>query len=395
MVDWFAQVDSNERFEWPSSSSECRSALIIAALMIKQVEPRTDVEASDHVVVYPTIGHSVDGGASWRIDFFGTVYEAGSESRRKRLLLQLLQKAAKVQPTEAERMLFESRIRAFIAPTERGKRVALRVGERVYDLQRRTKRNGRFGGTVRLSARELDELRASGDLSGGVLKLQVLSRDGSESKCSVHAHLLHDQGISIVSDIDDTIKVTNVHSRRLMLQTTFLKKFESISGMSPLYRQWSEQGAAFHYVSSSPWQLYSPLAELCDTGEFPWGSFHLRSFRLRDHMLRRLLLIRRKGKAKVIHNLLKKFPRRRFVLVGDSGESDTEMYGRLARKRPGQVAAIYIRVLDERPLDEERTDKAFHGLNGTDIRLFRCPSELPAELDDVACVDSLFAESSR
>ncbi|MEX0819814.1 MAG: phosphatase domain-containing protein, partial [Pirellulaceae bacterium] len=335
---------------------------------------------SDHVVVYPTIGHLVDGGASWRIDIYGTVYGAGNESVRKRMLLRLLQRAAKVQPTEAQHELFESRIRAFIAPTERGKRVALRVGERVHHLQHPTKRNGRFGGTVRLSAHELDELRASGDLSGGVLKLHVLSRDGSESNYFVHAHLLHDQGVSVVSDIDDTIKVTHVHSRRLLLESTFLREFESIAGMSTLYRGWADQGAAFHYVSSSPWQLYTPLAEMCDTGDFPWGSFHLRSFRLRDHMLRRLLLVRRKGKAKVIHTLLNKFPRRQFVLVGDSGETDAEMYGRLARKCPGQVAAIYIRLLDERPLAEERLAKAFHGLPESSVRTFRCPDELPADL---------------
>lgn len=357
--------------------------------MPKRVEYRTDLEASDQVVVYPTIGHLVDNGATWRIDISGTVYQAGSESRRTRMLLNLLQRAAKVQPTAAEQELFESRIRKFIAPTERGKQVALRVGDRVYQLQQRTKRNGRFAGTVKLSAHELDELRASGDLCGGVLKLHVLSRDGSESKFFVHAHLLHDEGVSVVSDIDDTIKVTNVHSRRLLLERTFLREFESIDGMSTLYRQWAEQGAAFHYVSSSPWQLYTPLAEMCDASHFPWGSFHLRSFRLRDHMLRRWLLIRRKGKAKVIHSLLKTYPRRRFIFVGDSGEADAEMYGRLARKCPRQVAAIYIRLLDVRPLHEERAAKAFRGLPESGIRLFHSPDELPTDLTRIASADSL------
>ena len=46
--------------------------------MPKRVEYRTDVEASDQVVVYPTIGHLVDDGAAWRIDISGTVYQAGS-----------------------------------------------------------------------------------------------------------------------------------------------------------------------------------------------------------------------------------------------------------------------------------------------------------------------------
>lgn len=356
------------------------------AIMLKRSEPRTDVDGTDHVVVYPTIGQLVDGGTSWRIDICGTLYEAGSESRQKRVLLNLLQRAAKVKPNPTEHELFESRIREFIAPTERGKRVALRVGDRVHYLQQKTKRNGRFMGTVKLSAHELNELRVSGDLSGGVLKLHVLSRDGSESKYSVHVHLLDDEGVSVVSDIDDTIKVTNVHSRRLLLESTFLREFESVAGMAALYRQWAAQGAAFHYVSSSPWQLYSPLAKMCDAEGFPWGSFHLRSFRLRDHMLRRFFLIRRKGKAKVIRHLLKTFRRRRFVFVGDSGESDAEIYARLARKFPAQVAGIFIRRLDERPLSSERAAKVFRGLDETIIQTFRCPSELPFDLFPLAHV---------
>lgn len=357
--------------------------------MLNHIDLRTDVDPTDHVVVYPTIGRSIDGGASWRIDLYGTVYEAGAESRRKRMLLNLLQRVAKVQPSDAQRALFETRIREFIAPTARGKRVALRVGDQVHCLQHRTKRNGRFAGTVRLSARELEELQAGGALNGGVLKLNVLSRDGSESKYSVHAHLLREEGVSIVSDIDDTIKVTNVHSRQLLLESTFLRDFESIDGMAGLYRRWAEQDAAFHYVSSSPWQLYSPLSQMCDAEGFPWGSFHLRSFRLRDHMLRRLLLIRRKGKAKVIYDLLRQFPRRKFVLVGDSGEVDPEMYGRLARKRPNQVAAIYIRVLEPRPMNHERALKAFGGITNTTVKTFRSPSELPTDLSAIAATDSL------
>ncbi|MCA9121043.1 MAG: DUF2183 domain-containing protein [Planctomycetaceae bacterium] len=352
--------------------------------MLKLREPRTDVEASDHVVVYPTIGHSIDGGEAWKIDISGTVYNSGSESRQKRMLLNLLQRVAKVKPTTAQQELFESRIREFIAPTERKKRVSLRVGKRVHELQQRTKRNGRFAGTVKLSARELDELRENGDFSAGVLKLHVLARDGAESKCAVHAHLLDDEGTSVVSDIDDTIKVTNVHSRRLLLESTFLREFESVEGMAAVYRQWAFHGAAFHYVSSSPWQLYTPLAEMCEASEFPPGSFHLRSFRLRDHMLRRLLLIRRKGKAKVIRTLLKTFPRRRFVFIGDSGEADSEMYGRLARKNPHQVAGIFIRLLDTGPSHDERVTKTLSGLGDTIVRIFRCPTELPIDLASIA-----------
>ena len=348
--------------------------------MLKLPKSKTDVEQTDHVEIYPTVGHLTRDGAAWRIDVYGTVYEAGSVNPRKRLLLRLLQHVAKVQPNDAERELFESRIREFIAPTHRGKRVALRVGEQVYRLQHPTKRNGRFQGTVRLSPSELEDLRRSGNLSDGLLRFDVLARDGEATNFNLHAHLLDHQGVSVISDIDDTIKVTDVHSRQALLQNTFLREFRTIDGMSSLYQSWAKQDAAFHYVSSSPWQLYASLAEMCESEGFPCGSFHLRSFRLRDHMLRRLLLIRRAGKATVIKKLLMTFPQRRFILVGDSGEKDPEIYSRLARQHPQQITAICIRQLDARPMTNERFRKTFRRLPQRSIRLFESASELPGDL---------------
>ena len=57
-------------------------------------------------------------------------------------------------------------------------------------------------------------------------------------------------------------------------------------------------------------------------------------------------MLRRSGKLSVIRALFKTFPQRRFLLVGDSGEHDPEIYGAMARRFPQQVAGIFIRQLD-------------------------------------------------
>jgi phosphatidate phosphatase APP1 len=41
------------------------------------------------------------------------------------------------------------------------------------------------------------------------------------------------------------------------------------------------------------------------------------------------------------------FPKRRFVLVGDSGERDPEVYAAVARGRPEQVSSVLIRQVHE------------------------------------------------
>ena len=52
--------------------------------------------------------------------------------------------------------------------------------------------------------------------------------------------------------------------------------------MAALYQRWESQGAEFHYVTASPWQLYPTLIEFIGAEGFPRGSMHMRSVRLKD-----------------------------------------------------------------------------------------------------------------
>jgi phosphatidate phosphatase APP1 len=163
-------------------------------------------------------------------------------------------------------------------------------------------------------------------------------------------------GTCVVSDIDDTIKDSDVGNRKQLLANTFLRDFRSIDGMAEVYRTWSESGASFHYVSSSPWQLYTSLHQMNVSHRFPAGTMHLRNFRLRDQLLKKISL-RRQGKTTAIRFLMKHLPERKFILIGDSGEKDPEIYRKICRKYPGRVSALFIREIPERPLEEERLRK--------------------------------------
>ena len=77
---------------------------------------------------------------------------------------------------------------------------------------------------------------------------------------------LASEGLSVVSDVDDTVKITHVPAgNKTVLRNTFLNAFKAAEGMRDRYFGFvSEAGAAadtcFHYVSGSPWQLYGPLS---------------------------------------------------------------------------------------------------------------------------------------
>ncbi|MCI0546084.1 MAG: App1 family protein [Candidatus Rokubacteria bacterium] len=107
---------------------------------------------------------------------------------------------------------------------------------------------------------------------------------------------------------------------------------------------------------------------------FPRGSFNLRQFRLKDGSGVKFLENRTlEYKLGVIEALLRRFPDRHFVLVGDSGEKDTEVYARLASRFPNQVRKILIRDVGGEGLSEP----LFVNLRPEDTRrVLRDPHEL-------------------
>ena len=146
--------------------------------------------------------------------------------------------------------------------------------------------------------------------------------------------------------------------------------------MAELYNDWFQRGADFHYVSSSPWQLHAPLLDLQTSGGFPRGTIHLRNFQLRNHVVQRALMIRRHGKSTSIKSLLQAFPQRKFILIGDSGEKDPEIYQKFARRFPEQIKGIFIRDLNSRPLASERIQKLSRAIGRERFGTFTTSSEL-------------------
>ena len=184
-----------------------------------------------------------------------------------------------------------------------------------------------------------------------------------------------DEGISVVSDIDDTIKQSSVRDRRELLLNTFARPFAAAPGMAARYRELARDPATrFHYVSSSPIQLYPPLAAFLRDADFPDGSMHLRE----TTSLRRLIgkqADSRLHKRAAIQALLRDFPQRRFVLIGDSGEHDPEIYAALAREHPQQVIAIGIRDVTGEARDAARYRHAFTGVDAGAWSVFGDPSD--------------------
>jgi phosphatidate phosphatase APP1 len=315
----------------------------------------------------------------------GRVYSTETVPLGTRLLLKGLKRAMKATPEQFASDVFQQRIGGFLTRPIPRRRIVLQLGDHKLQLKRRTRGSGVFYSLLRLPKDHLPAPTANLATGQRLEERQVVSirllRQASTTETAQppvtgDVHLVQPRGLSIISDIDDTIKMTEATSRSEMLANTFLRPFEVVEGMVELYQSWHAQGADFHYVSSSPWQLYQPLADLCMASKFPAGSMHLRYFRIRDEMFKRWRPVRNNRKVGIIGAILKWLPMRQFVLIGDSGERDPEVYRFLARRFSNQVVAILIRNLHSRPLDRRRIRKLESVSKHCEVRIYRGASEI-------------------
>ncbi len=331
-------------------------------------------ELDDTVEPYPTFGHFSPIDNEWVINVHGRVVWPRPDNLRKRVIMRVIRRVLKATPDQLESPTFKERIQGFLMMTRSGRKIRLDLGSREFTLRKKSKRSGQFVGVVRASAAELAN-ENFGDEANPWHWFQIgTRRQGGRFDAPVQ--LIGGHGPSVISDIDDTIKMSNVLNRRELLANTFFNPFAEIGGMADLYRDWSDGGAVFHYVSSSPWQLYEPLADFVEEAGFPTGSFHLRSIRFRDPSVLQLVIGRKRSKKRAIKHILRSFPSRRFLLIGDAGEKDPEIYGSVARRYGLQIRQILVRKIPGQALEESRLKKAFRGLPRRQWRVFESPEEL-------------------
>ncbi|KAF5026665.1 hypothetical protein F66182_1249 [Fusarium sp. NRRL 66182] len=150
-------------------------------------------------------------------------------------------------------------------------------------------------------------------------------------------------GVSLISDIDDTVKKSNISAgAKEIFRNTFIRDLSdlSVEGVKEWYNRMANMGVSIHYCSNSPWQLFPVLASFFKMHGLPPGSLHLKQY---SGMLQGIFEPVAERKRSTLNRLLRDFPERSFILVGDSGEADLEVYTELALANPGRVLAVFIR----------------------------------------------------
>jgi phosphatidate phosphatase APP1 len=336
----------------------------------------TRLKADEQIAFYPVFAQPVPGRDTWRAEIRGCVFEP----EKARLSVAAFREALELKTGElsaAEKEVFNPRARLFLVDHERGKRVFIRLGTNEFFVGK-SGADGMFAATIEFG----DEVLGRGAVTG--VPFAVMLAPGDTRQFTGRIFPLSDAGVSVISDIDDTIKITEVRDREATLRNTFLREFRPAPGMAEFYQALARSNhASFHYVSASPWQLYEPLSEFARSNGFPAGTFHLKPFRWKDRSFFSLFADPVKYKLGVLEPLLKKFPNRKFILIGDSGERDPEIYGQLARKFPEQIERIYIRDVTNESGESPRYESAFREVPRARWQIFSEPpkSEVKPRMD--------------
>ena len=346
-----------------------RGAIVLGVLLSLMPPPacgeRRHVADDEAVQLFTTSANLDPDGRNWEVPVHGWIFEPERGSWWRAAVNKGVLDLLELSPADPGSGILQRRLAMFLVDNERGKVLTVRVDGRPVAAGP-SGPDGHFETRVMLPGAPVSS--ASG------VSLRISAADGREFFGRVQ--LLDPRGLSVISDIDDTVKVSRVADKRELLANTFLREFTAVPGMAAAYRRWAGQGAAFHYVSASPWQLYAALDRFLGRTGFPRGELRLRHFRVKDRHLFTFMTQSRTFKTRTIDALLDRFPQRTFILVGDSGENDPAIYAAVARSRPKQVIGIYIRLVAADADHRQRTAAHFRGLPASCWHLFSTGREL-------------------
>jgi phosphatidate phosphatase APP1 len=176
----------------------------------------------------------------------------------------------------------------------------------------------------------------------------------------------------VISDIDDTILPSHATNWIKMAKLAFFHNAHTrvpFHGVSEFYSalqdgvSMADDNPVF-YVSSSPWNLYDLLVDFFEIKGVPKGPLLLKDYGFSEGKIY-------KGrhdvhKPKQIRNILNKYSGLSFILIGDSGQKDPEIYANIIKEFPGRILAVYIRnvSLSKREL---KVKEIYEGLDGHNV----------------------------
>ncbi|EEU42530.1 uncharacterized protein NECHADRAFT_60869 [Fusarium vanettenii 77-13-4] len=340
------------------------------------------VDSGDIVWLFDNTAYRNPDTNVWEAEFVAAVFENEPKCRVADIVSSIA-KTLGLAEDAAERDVIEERIIPFLWDIQ---------AARVFWLEHR-KKELRLGPTsvngITTSVMPLERYH-----KGSVVDATALVPREVRGILDMQTYYAGPEGWGVISDIDDTIKVTMTSDPLGILKSTFVDEPTPVPGMPELYSDLQSllpRDTPWFYLSASPYNLYPLLRDFRDR-YFPQGTLVLRdsSWRTVAGLLSALTMGTEEYKAdrmKKVHSWL---PKKKMIVIGDSTQSDPEAYGEVYRAFPHWIKMILIRKATdvasfgiEEKNQTERFEKAFKGVPREAWHVFEDPSECRRIVRDV------------
>ncbi|KAJ4389553.1 hypothetical protein N0V93_007023 [Gnomoniopsis smithogilvyi] len=283
------------------------------------------------------------GSTEWEAEFVTAVFSQEPSCVVSDVVVEMAEKIGLADNEEAKKTI-ETRLRPFLLDIQPGKQVlALHGGDSLLVLGP--------GGRNGISS-DLKSINAAP--AGMTIPTTAEVPESTTGLLQSKTFFAEAEGWAVISDVDDTIK-------------------SQITSASP-----------FFYLSASPYNLYPFLREFRNN-YFPHGQLILRdaSWMSLPGLISTFTLGTQEYKTDRIKKIYQWLPRKKFIVVGDSTQTDPEAYSEAYRTYgPKWIRLILIRKvtgvatigIDEKN-KAERFEKAFEGVPRNVWHVFEEPAE--------------------
>ncbi len=206
-------------------------------------------------------------------------------------------------------------------------------GSQEIEFPYTTTSEGDFDNFVQINDQGLQD----GNAAKTVQRLNVYTKGTDTGNAT--AYLVPSAGITVISDIDDILRITKIYQPKEGLLNSFARPFVQWENMPDIFADWSRSipGIHFHYLTTTLEQVSRNYIDFI-YNTYPGGSFDTRPMNFGDvsaTLSPRKFLLRK---------IFLTYPQRKFVLVADTSNSDVMSdYPDMAKDFPNQVLCILLR----------------------------------------------------
>ncbi|MCK5901739.1 MAG: App1 family protein [Cocleimonas sp.] len=331
------------------------------------------IASDENIIIFPSSAHLTKKG-TWTFPVHYWVFEIEDGSLSQTIGLKTIGETLELvgfsdEETESER--FKARLKWFLVDNKGWKAIDIKLSKINADDRitlNSTAFNGHAYTKVFLALKKSKQI-------GHWLKINVTAIKNDPRHFSGEVQLIPEQGLSVISDLDDTIKISEVLDKKKLLKNIFVKPYQVCQGMPELFQRLKKKGAYFHYVSASPWQLYPSLKLFMDK-YYPKGTLMMRHFRLQDSSFFKFFGSSQDYKIKEITQIIQRYPKHRFILIGDSGEHDPEVYANIYHQFPNNIQSIWIRRVTDSDVSQQRIQTTFKAIPKPLWKFFDTPEKI-------------------